>query len=63
MSLFLVQSSWISDMIVTFRNPVTGRSLPSNVREAQIQGLSLAGTTRLAGLAEASLKGEPVGFS
>lgn len=39
----------ISDMIVTFRNPVTGRSLPSNVREAQIQGLSLAGATRLAG--------------
>lgn len=39
----------ISDMIVTFRNPVTGRSLPSNVREAQIQGLSLAGSTRLAG--------------
>jgi vitamin B12 transporter len=39
----------ISDMIVTFRNPSTGRSLPSNVREAQVQGVSLAGGTRLAG--------------
>ena len=39
----------VDDMIVTFRNPSTGLSRPANVREAQLQGLSLAGGTRLAG--------------
>lgn len=38
----------VSDLIVNFKN-AAGVSLPSNVREARIQGLSINGATRLAG--------------
>ena len=39
----------VSDLIVVFKDPATGNSLPSNVREALIQGVSLAAATHLGG--------------